>query len=66
MISQFQDNSLNINENDILIIGGGKSILNSEIGSVIDSFPTIGRINNYETNNCGITSKKENYSRIFR
>jgi len=51
MINQFQDNSLNINENDILIIGGGKSILNSEIGSVIDSFPTIGRINNYETKN---------------
>ena len=49
MISQFQDNSLNLNENDILIIGGGKSVLNHEIGSVIDSFPTIGRINNYKT-----------------
>ena len=37
------------NENDIIIIGGGQSILNHKIGEFIDSFPTIGRINNYKT-----------------
>lgn len=34
---------------DILIIGGGQSILNYKLGEFIDSFPTIGRINNYKT-----------------
>ena len=37
------------NENDIIIIGGGQSILNHKLGEFIDSFPTIGRINNYKT-----------------
>jgi len=37
------------NENDIIIIGGGQSILNHKLGELIDSFPTIGRINNYKT-----------------
>ncbi len=37
------------NGNDIIIIGGGQSILNHKLGKFIDSFPTIGRINNYKT-----------------
>lgn len=49
MTSQSQDNPYNLNREDILLIGGGKSVLNYEIGSIVDTFPTIGRINNYQT-----------------
>jgi len=35
------------NNKKILIIGNGQSVLNSKIGSSIDKFDTIARINNY-------------------
>ena len=35
------------NNKSILIIGNGQSILHSKIGSSIDKFDNIGRINNY-------------------
>jgi hypothetical protein len=49
MTSQSQDKNFNLNAKDILVIGGGKSVLDYEIGSIIDTFPNIGRINNYQT-----------------
>ncbi len=33
----------------ILILGNGESVLKQEYGNIIDSFPTVGRINNYTT-----------------
>lgn len=51
MMALSLDKVKSLNTNDILIIGGGKSILDYELVSIIDSFHTIGRINNYETNN---------------
>ena len=38
-----------IKNNDILIVGGGSSVLNYEIGKNIDSFSHVARINNFET-----------------
>ena len=40
---------INITPNDILIIGGGNSIKNFKLGKLIDNFPVVARINNYET-----------------
>ena len=34
---------------NILIIGNGESVLKSKLGSDIDKFDTVGRINNYKT-----------------
>ncbi len=51
MMALSLDKLKSLNKNDILIIGGGKSILDYELASIIDSFHNIGRINNYETNN---------------
>jgi hypothetical protein len=41
--------NINITPNDILIIGGGSSIKNFKLGTIIDNFPIVARINNYET-----------------
>ena len=49
MMDPLLDRLNKFNENDIIIIGGGQSILNHKLGEFIDSFPTIGRINNYKT-----------------
>ncbi len=33
----------------ILVLGNGESVLKDELGTVIDNYPTVGRVNNYTT-----------------
>ncbi len=49
MMDQLLDLNIKITSNDILIIGGGSSIKNFKFGTIIDNFPIVARINNYET-----------------
>jgi len=40
---------IDISNTSILIIGNGQSVLQQKLGTLVDSFSTIGRINNYST-----------------
>ncbi len=39
----------NISREKICIIANGESVMNNELGQIIDAFPVVGRINNYST-----------------